>query len=69
LEDFGRRVQYSVFECILDERKFKELQEGLLSLIEDEDNLRFYLLCEGCLKRIKVFGAAEVTKDEVVYII
>lgn len=69
LEDYGRRVQYSVFECILDEPKFQEISKVLVSLIEKEDSLRFYYICEGCLKRIKVFGMAEVTKDEEVYII
>lgn len=69
LEDYGTRVQYSVFECILEEEKLKELQKGLVSLIEEEDSLRFYQLCEGCLKRIKVYGSAEVTKDQEVYIV
>jgi len=69
LEDYGVRVQYSVFECILDEIKFKEMIEDTVSLIEQDDSLRFYNLCDGCLKRIKVFGSAEVTKDQDVYII
>ncbi len=69
LEDYGTRVQYSVFECIVDEDKFKEMLNKLNYLIEEEDSLRFYRLCESCLKRIKVFGMAEVTKDEEVYIV
>ena len=69
LEDYGIRVQYSVFECILDEAKLREMRENLVSLIVDEDSLRFYNLCESCIKRIKVFGAAEVTKDKEVYIV
>ncbi|MFN7170784.1 MAG: CRISPR-associated endonuclease Cas2, partial [Candidatus Omnitrophota bacterium] len=56
LEDYGARVQFSVFECILDEANFNELVNELTGLIEEEDSLRFYTLCEGCLKRIKVFG-------------
>ena len=69
LEDYGTRVQYSMFECILDEDKFKEMINKLTSLINPEDSLRFYQFCEGCLKRIKVFGSTEVTKDEEVYIV
>lgn len=69
LEDFGTRVQYSVFECILDEIPFKELQKAILPLIKEEDSLRFYNLCEKCLKKIQVFGSAEITKDLQVYII
>lgn len=69
LEDYGTRVQFSVFECILEELKFKELVDQLTGMIENEDSLRFYTLCEGCLKRIKVFGSAEITKDQEVYIV
>ena len=33
LEGYGRRVQYSVFECELSEKRYKELYEKLLKLI------------------------------------
>lgn len=69
LENYGTRIQYSVFECLLDEVKFKEMITILVSLIEGEDSLRIYSLCKGCLHSIKVFGTAEVTKDEEVYIV
>jgi CRISPR-associated protein Cas2 len=69
LEDFGTRVQFSVFECILNEEKFSELKDELTPLIADVDSLRFYQLCDGCVKKINVFGIAEVTKDEEVYIV
>ena len=69
LEDYGTRVQYSVFECILNEDKFREMLNHILSLIKDEDSLRIYNLCESCLRKIKTFGSAELTKDEEVYIV
>lgn len=69
LEDYGTRVQFSVFECILAELKFKELVDQLIDMIKNEDSLRFYTICEGCLKKIMVFGSAEITKDQQVYII
>lgn len=70
LENYGTRVQYSVFECIVDEVKFKEMTGFLTLLIDEEqDSLRFYVLCEGCLKRIKIAGMAEITQDREVYIV
>lgn len=70
LEDYGTRVQYSVFECVLEEEKFRELRGGLFSLIErQEDSLRFYNLCDSCLKKVNIQGIGEVTKDVEVYIV
>lgn len=44
-ENFGVRVQNSVFECELSYEQFLSLQHSLLSLIdENEDSLRFYTL-------------------------
>ncbi len=43
LEDFGDRVQYSVFECILDEKllgkMIKRIQE---IIIAEDDSIRIY---------------------------
>ena len=41
--DNGRRVQNSVFECVLDEGQYLKLQHQLLKTIDDsQDSLRFY---------------------------
>ena len=40
-ENYGRRVQNSVFECILDQAQSVVLKQ---SLIENVDSLRFYYL-------------------------
>lgn len=70
LENYGTRVQYSVFETILGEEKFKELLPNLNSLLdENEDSLRIYYLCESCLKKTKVYGVGEISKDEEIYIV
>nr|WP_287128206.1 CRISPR-associated endonuclease Cas2 [Candidatus Cyanaurora vandensis] len=43
LEGYGQRVQYSVFECDIEEQKFKELRERLQKLCKlPEDSVRFY---------------------------
>jgi CRISPR-associated protein Cas2 len=44
-EDYGQRVQDSVFECHLDLRRWVVLRERLLSEVDiAEDSLRFYFL-------------------------
>ena len=69
LENYGKRVQYSVFEAILQEDKLKEMCETVLPLIKEEDSLRIYRLCDACLKKTKVYGIGEISKDEDFYII
>ncbi|MDD4553412.1 MAG: CRISPR-associated endonuclease Cas2 [Bacteroidales bacterium] len=44
-EDYGQRVQNSVFECVLDQGQFTELRFRLIDVIDKEkDSLRFYHL-------------------------
>ena len=44
-QNFGSRVQYSVFECHLDPTQWMMLKLRLLSLVHpEEDSLRFYYL-------------------------
>lgn len=57
MEDWGQRVQRSVFECELDETRVESLIEELKKLTDEEDVVRLYRLCEGCLgKSINVRG-------------
>ncbi len=45
LEGYGQRVQYSVFECVLSQTKYSELQKRLRKQIKSsEDSVRFYPL-------------------------
>lgn len=42
---YGQRVQNSVFECLVTEAQFEQLEARLLAMIsEDEDRLRLYRL-------------------------
>ncbi|MCS6817927.1 MAG: CRISPR-associated endonuclease Cas2 [Blastocatellia bacterium] len=69
LKDFGTRVQYSVFECLLTEDQFLVLLRRLRSHIDPAtDSLRCYRLCQGCVDEIIVEGRGDVTREEDVYI-
>lgn len=55
---YGKRVQYSVFECRISQEKFEELYRKMVLLMAgvEEGNLRFYHLCGKCEKEIRELG-------------
>jgi len=70
LEDFGDRVQYSVFECLLEKELLEKMVDRLEKVVKaEEDSVRVYALCANCEKVIKVIGQGEVTKEEKYYIL
>ena len=69
LLDFGTRVQYSVFECILDDKLLEKMKNKLGKMISDEDSIRIYALCAKCQGVVSVLGSGKVTKDENVFIL
>ncbi len=57
-QDYGQRVQYSVFECIVDPAQWTMLKERLISEIDPEkDSLRFYYLGSNWHRRVEHIGA------------
>ena len=59
-EDYGVRVQKSVFECQVGQTEWATLRNRLLSEIDlQQDSLRFYYLDEKALQRIEHHGAAK----------
>lgn len=55
--NYGRRVQNSVFECLLSESQFCILKSKLESIISlDQDSIRFYFLGKNWNKRIEYIG-------------
>lgn len=70
LEDFGDRVQYSVFECILDNDLLNRLLAKINRIItEEKDSVRIYTICAACEKNTKIIGQGKIIKDEEIYII
>jgi len=57
LEGYGRRVQFSVFECFLSLDQMRQLYEKVKKLVEPvEDNVRFYWISEEAVSRVLVIG-------------
>jgi CRISPR-associated protein Cas2 len=69
LRDFGTRVQYSVFECIIDDKGLEIMTAKISRLISDEDSVRIYAICAKCKAVVKILGRGKLTEDEDVYII
>ena len=64
-QDFGQRVQYSVFECIVDPAQWAILRQGLMNIIEPkEDSLRFYFLGSNWKHRVEHIGAKKSLDQE-----
>jgi len=56
-QNYGQRVQKSVFECKVDATNYAVMEQRLLEEINfTEDNLRFYRLNEPLQEHVKEFG-------------
>ena len=69
-EDFGVRVQYSVFECRLDEAEFTEFWLRLLSKIdEDEDRIVAYKIDARSAKETLTAGTMVCSEKALCYLV
>lgn len=61
LEGYGRRAQYSVFECEISDEQREKLERALKREIDaEEDDIRFYPMNRADLKRVRLLGRAEL---------
>jgi len=69
-QDYGLRVQYSFFECYLDEDEFDTLWLLLLDIIEEgEDRLVAYRIDSHSAKRTLTAGTMVCTEKVVCYLV
>ena len=66
MEGYGRRVQYSVFECDLSKKQYTELYGKLAVLMESEEegNIRIYDICANCSRKLAVIGVRKRMEGE-----
>lgn len=56
-QNYGQRVQNSVFECVLTEAQFTLLRNKITSIIDEEkDSVRFYFLGKNWNNRVEFIG-------------
>ncbi|UBF24350.1 CRISPR-associated endonuclease Cas2 [Kovacikia minuta CCNUW1] len=70
LEGYGRRVQYSVFECFLSLEEMRQLHQKVKKKVKAaEDNVRFYWISESALSQVLTIGSSLPEKPPEIYII
>lgn len=56
-ENYGQRVQNSVFECVVDNTKYTELKLKLKDVVDlERDSVRFYLTGNKWEKKVDTIG-------------
>lgn len=69
-QNYGQRVQNSVFEIDTDYGTFLKVKDALLKLIDEtQDSLRFYYLGNNWERKVEHFGAKESCNPEGVIIL
>ena len=64
-ENYGQRVQYSVFECVVDPAQWTKLKHALLEEFDaEQDSLRFYFLGKNWEKRVEHHGVNDAYNPE-----
>jgi CRISPR-associated protein Cas2 len=64
-QNYGQRVQNSVFECLIDPSQLVQLKNKLEEIIDnDKDSLRFYYLGNNWKKRVEHIGSKEAVDIE-----
>jgi CRISPR-associated protein Cas2 len=69
-QNYGQRVQNSVFECVLNEAQFIQLQNRLSLIIDKKlDSIRFYRLGKNWNSKVEFIGKVtsyDVTSELIV---
>jgi len=64
-KNYGQRVQFSVFECIVDPAQWTVLRQRLVDEIDTEsDSLRFYFLGSNWKHKVEHVGAKQGIDQE-----
>jgi len=69
LLDYGVRVQYNVFKCLVDAKTLDKIIVMLSPFTEGNDSIRFYQICEACLKKMVLQGSGKVTEEVLFHLV
>jgi CRISPR-associated protein Cas2 len=70
LEGYGRRVQFSVFECFLSLDEMRVLSVKVAKLVNpEEDNVRFYWISEEAISRAISIGSPAPSPPAKYYVV
>ena len=70
LKNYGQWMQYSVFECRIDNSAYLRLHAQLEETIdlEEGDSIRFYFLCAEDVRRIERLGGEEPMSETALFV-
>lgn len=64
-QNYGIRVQNSVFECIVDQTEYTQMKIKLLNIVDEQkDSLRIYRLGKHYESKVEHFGAKKTIDVE-----
>lgn len=70
MKNYGERVLKSVFECNLDVERFEDMKAKVEEIIEPiEDSVRYYTLCEKCIRDVGHSGKGEEFQEDEDYLV
>jgi CRISPR-associated protein Cas2 len=70
LEGFGYRVQKSVFECEVSPELYQKMKRRIERLVrKEEDSVRYYNLCQGCLGKVEICGLGKVQRERPFFVV
>jgi CRISPR-associated protein Cas2 len=70
LEGYGRRVQYSVFECFMDLAEMQKLYAALKQRVKpEEDNVRLYWITRDSFGKAMSIGSPPPEEPPTFYIV
>ena len=69
-QNFGQRVQLSVFECLVDPARWASMRQKLIDeILTEKDSLRFYFLGANWKRRVEHIGTKETYDPEGVLVL
>ena len=70
LLDFGTPVQYSVFECLVDDEELGVMKKRVRRAIKPRlDHVRYYHLCAACQAKAEAIGGQATAAEEEVFVV
>ena len=70
MKDYGERVLQSVFECNLTDERFERMKSRIEDVIDHmEDSVRYYFVCDKCLKNVELSGLGELFKEDESFVV
>jgi CRISPR-associated protein Cas2 len=65
LLSYGTPVQYSLFECLLEEKELARMKQAVKRAVKPRlDHVRYYHLCAACRGRVEATQGREAAKEE-----